>query len=1542
MVKQKSLLSRILKALAILLGIPGGLFLLIVCLLYIPFIQRLAVDQLSAYLSDTMKMSIQVERVRLSFPLTLCMEGVCATEHQDTLLYAQSLEVDVAVKPLLDQRLDVACLRLQGVQVDTKAMIPDLHLKGLVGEVYAESRGIAWSEGFVNLNTTHIEGARLLIALGDTTQTIEEEPTSPIDWTISIPQVTMANSAVALSLPGDSMRVFAALGNAELKRGEVNLKLSQYGVEHLALAQSCVALVQSKAIIDSIPHLEAHFQKFFQHTADSLSPDFTYFADSLDLAVDSVSYWGDGNMYAHLKRTSLREQHGLRINQIMAQCYMDSAQISVPSAMLVTPHTMMSFSAMLPWQSLTPNSEALLRVYLDGHVGVADVAHVAGMVDMESVMAVYPRKQLQIQSEVIGNVDWMEVKDLYVAFPGMMNLQMTGAVANVLQTTDVNTLQAQCAFESRVINITPWLKQMGVVDTVLAVPEGAMLQGHVQLNNGKIETELDVAAAQGALGVEATLNTRSEAYKLKTSADQFSLASFLPTLPITPLTANIEVEGRGFDLTHEKAEMQLQAQIDTLTYANIDLNDIRMNGGLNQQLVDVQFHANNTALVADGQINAHLKNGYHVDLNTCIESLSLKQFAGAEKDLSFGTTIDVEVVSNEDFSDLSTKGSLCYNYFSAVNRSVMMKDIFFDFSTNTDTTNASVEAGDMLVELGTKGYVSNVANHFTPITNYLAQCIEQVRVNHDTLKAYIPSLHFKLNAGTDNPLSNILKITQYAFDTLAIDLKSTPMLGLEGDFTMQNLQYKHLQFDDIHADIRHGKRGVVVNGEVHNHKRKNNNKFKLNLNSYLLDNKIGADVKLHNDKGEVGFNIGLIATIANGELKTQFYPKNPIIAYHNFEINRDNYITINQQKEISANVKLEADDGTGLMIYSENADSTNDMTLSLSQLNLRELSKVLPYMPQLGGFLDADLHVMYDQSKLSAMGNMTAHQLKYEDVAIGNLGADVVYFPKTNDEHYLSAFVSTDGADVMECNGTYYNTEEGAFEGEAILNNFPLALVNGFLKQTDIQLQGTSNGVLDIQGQLDAPKINGEFAFNQASVYSDIYGFRFHLDEKPIRFENSEMLIDNFLLKTQGKEPLTLNGTLDLRNSDNVEMDFNIKGKNFELINTKRQYNSVAFGKLFVDVDCTLRGNTENIVVRGDFDVLNRTNLTYILRDSPLTVENQLEGLVEFVDFEQKTPVPTVEPIPETQIDLSLNLGINDAARFHCNLSEDGKSYVDVQGGGQLTLRMTQQGEVRLIGRLTVEEGEMKYALPVIPLKTFNIKQGSYIDFTGDIMNPQLNVHASERMKALVTEDDKQRSVAFDVGVNISKSLANMGLEFTIEAPEDLSLQNQIATMTPEQRSKTAISLMATGLYLAEGSMASGGIQANSALNAFLQSEIQNIAGSALKTVDINLGVENNTTQSGATTTDYSFQFSKRFFGNRVAINIGGRVSTGSEADNSAESIIDNVTVEYRLDKGATRYIQVFYDRSMFDPLEGQLSKMGTGIVLRKKTAKLGELFIFR
>lgn len=72
-----------------------------------------------------------------------------------------------------------------------------------------------------------------------------------------------------------------------------------------------------------------------------------------------------------------------------------------------------------------------------------------------------------------------------------------------------------------------------------------------------------------------------------------------------------------------------------------------------------------------------------------------------------------------------------------------------------------------------------------------------------------------------------------------------------------------------------------------------------------------------------------------------------------------------------------------------------------------------------------------------------------------------------------------------------------------------------------------------------------------------------------------------------------------------------------------------------------------------------------------------------------------------------------------------------------------------MTGRFTTNSGEMKYQLPIIPLKTFQLVQGSYVEFTGDVMNPTLNIAAKERTKAVVTENDRQRSVAFDVGVKL-------------------------------------------------------------------------------------------------------------------------------------------------------------------------------------------------
>ena len=75
---------------------------------------------------------------------------------------------------------------------------------------------------------------------------------------------------------------------------------------------------------------------------------------------------------------------------------------------------------------------------------------------------------------------------------------------------------------------------------------------------------------------------------------------------------------------------------------------------------------------------------------------------------------------------------------------------------------------------------------------------------------------------------------------------------------------------------------------------------------------------------------------------------------------------------------------------------------------------------------------------------------------------------------------------------------------------------------------------------------------------------------------------------------------------------------------------------------------------------------------------------------------------------------------------------------------------------------------------------------------------------------------------------------------------------------------------------------------------------------------------------------------------MGGKVSTGENAVNTGESIIDNVSVEYRLDAGATRYVNLFYNKNYESILDGEVTEMGAGLVLRRKTQRLGELFLFK
>lgn len=690
--------------------------------------------------------------------------------------------------------------------------------------------------------------------------------------------------------------------------------------------------------------------------------------------------------------------------------------------------------------------------------------------------------------------------------------------------------------------------------------------------------------------------------------------------------------------------------------------------------------------------------------------------------------------------------------------------------------------------------------------------------------------------------------------------------------------------------------------------------------------------------------MGAQAEVVDSGLSLHLVPERPTLGYKEFALNKDNFLFLGASGKVKAKVDLRADDGMGIRLYSEETDpdALQDLTLSLHQFNLEEITSVIPYSPRMSGMLNGDYHVVQDANgQFSVAGDMGVRNMTYERCPIGNISTEMVYLQKENDAHAVEARLMMDDEEIGLLTGTYFNEGDGSLDATMQLEHLPLNIVNGFVPDQLCGLQGYGEGTLTIQGPLTRPEVNGEIYLSNSYLESVPYGVKLRFDDDPVRIQHSNLLFENFTVYAHNDNPLNVQGNVNFSNPDQIMVNLRMQANNFQIIGTKEHAKSVAYGKAFVNAFAMMNGPLDNLNMRGRLEVLGTTDMGYILRDTPITTDNQLDDLVKFTDFSDTTQIAVSRP-PINGFRMDMTLNVSKGAHIMAYMNADHSNYIDLMGGGTLRMLYSPADNLQLTGRYTLSNGEMKYALPIIPLKTFHIQDGSYIEFTGDPMNPTLNISAVERTKATVTgTNGVGRSVAFDCGVNITRTLSDMGLEFTLDAPEDMQLHGELQAMGVEQRGKLAVTMLTTGMYLADGNTKP--FSMNSALSSFLSSEISNLTGNALRTLDLSFGMDNSTDATGQTHTDYSFKFAKRFLNNRLKLAVGGKVTTGAELPGGRNnSFFDNISLEYRLDDTANKYLNLFFENNSYDWLDGYTQKYGGGFIWRRTLQNFTDIFRFK
>ena len=565
---------------------------------------------------------------------------------------------------------------------------------------------------------------------------------------------------------------------------------------------------------------------------------------------------------------------------------------------------------------------------------------------------------------------------------------------------------------------------------------------------------------------------------------------------------------------------------------------------------------------------------------------------------------------------------------------------------------------------------------------------------------------------------------------------------------------------------------------------------------------------------------------------------------------------------------------------------------------------------------------------------MDIQKMTYEGCNIGNFGTELVYMPKENGSHYVDGDIFLDGRNIGTLDGQY-NFDTKKIDAVMSFNRFPMDIVNGFVPNQLIGLEGIAEGNLDIHGTSEKPQVNGTLTLDSAYLISQPYGVRLKIVDDKISIADSKAVIENLRMYGTNNSPLELNGNIDFSDTSHPYASLRLMARNFQLIDAKETKNSEAYGKAFINLFCGINGELSKLKMHGKLDILPTTDLYYILRESPLTADNRLKELVTFTDLNTEEPITIVHPAAD-DIDADFSISVNEGAHMKCWITPDHKNYLDFTGEGDLRLRY-KAGNTNMTGRFTISSGEMKYSLPIIPLKTFTLAPDSYIEFMGDMMNPHLNITATETVRAAVSQDGINQMCTFETGVKLSKTVKDMGLQFIISAPENQTIGDELKMMSEEERGKIAVTMLTTGMYLSDGNTSN--FTMNSALNNFLQAEIQNLTGAALKTIDLSFGLDRSTEADGTMHTDYTFKFAKRFWNNRLNIAVGGKISTGPDVSGQNKSFFDNVEVEYRLSESANRYVTMFYKRSVYDYLEGYVGQFGAGYMWKKKAQTLRELF---
>ena len=445
-----------------------------------------------------------------------------------------------------------------------------------------------------------------------------------------------------------------------------------------------------------------------------------------------------------------------------------------------------------------------------------------------------------------------------------------------------------------------------------------------------------------------------------------------------------------------------------------------------------------------------------------------------------------------------------------------------------------------------------------------------------------------------------------------------------------------------------------------------------------------------------------------------------------------------------------------------------------------------------------------------------------------------------------------------------------ALRADVQLDDVPLALVDSFVQLGDLDIDGAIRAQASVDGLPKQVDLSAEvLPLNVSALYKP-YDVKLSLGETPIVMKHNKVDFNGLPVYGVDSTYLALNGGLDL---NSMRLDITLDADSFAPVKLVKDGPIPVYGDLATDIHGSVTGPLDSIVADVDVTILPTTDITY-----PIDKKN----------LAQVKPHGTVNVRYALADTMPLSLG----------------------------------------GQVNVDEGFVRYSPKAYPIMPFHVDSGSYVSFNGPVGKTRMNISASQKVKADVqSEGEETRRVNFRTGVRMKGEVDSIGIRsvgFFLEAPEDETVTQELASIDEDTREGLAATLLATGMYVGESNAAAQ--QEGYALSSIINSRINAaMANSKLgKKVDIDISSA-QTEHAGGKTNDMNLSISKSFFKDRLRLTVGSTFTDNPEI-NQASGLLNNLSAEYKLTKDGKVLLRAFAQRDYNNILEGDLYKSGIGV----------------